>query len=104
MDRIVTADLTDEKADRPDDFDLAQEWDHVVDVVEQHRSTTEASVLIAARLLPVLQDHFGRHLRVDEPAQNHADDNIHPPEIPPRHRSSPPAGGRRPGPGLSLGA
>jgi hypothetical protein len=33
----------------------------VVDEVEQHRSLLSATVLISARLLPVLRDHFGRH-------------------------------------------
>lgn len=66
-DRIVTAEPTDLRAERPDDFDLAQEWDRVVDVVEQQRAATAASVLIHARLLPVLRSHFGRHCEVDGP-------------------------------------
>lgn len=67
VDRIVEAEVTELPADRPDDFDLAQEWDRVVDVVEQQRATTAASVLIPERLLPVLRTHFGRHIQVEGP-------------------------------------
>lgn len=67
VDRIVTADVTDLRADRPDDFDLSREWDRVVDVVEQQRASMAASVLIHTRLLPVLRSHFGRHCEVDGP-------------------------------------
>lgn len=68
VDRIVDATITDLAAVRPDDFDLAEEWDRVVDVVEQQRSTTEATVLVPERLLSVLRSHFGRHFHVQGPA------------------------------------
>ena len=68
VDRIVGADITEVPAERPDNFDLAEEWDRVVDVVEQQRATTEATVLVPERLLPVLQSHSGRHFQVDSPA------------------------------------
>ena len=67
VDRIVGAAITDDDADRPADFDLAQEWDRVVDVVEQRRAMTAATVLIAQRMLPVLQSQLGRHVEVVGP-------------------------------------
>ncbi len=61
VDRIVEATVTDLAAERPAGFELSREWERVVDEVEQHRSLLSATVLISARLLPVLRDHFGRH-------------------------------------------
>lgn len=61
VDRITGATLTDLAAERPADFELGREWERVVDEVEQRRSLLSATVLIAARLLPVLCTQFGRH-------------------------------------------
>jgi len=61
VDRIASAIVTDEKADRPKDFDLATQWQGIVAEMEQRRSLVSATVLIAARLVPVVQSHFGRH-------------------------------------------
>jgi predicted DNA-binding transcriptional regulator YafY len=61
VDRIVAADITDEAARRPEDFSLPRAWQEVVDEVEQRRSRTWAMVLIEARFVPILRDHFGRH-------------------------------------------
>ena len=68
VDRIVHAEITTEPADRPADFDLSQEWDRVVEVVERQRATTVAVVVIAQRWEPVLRDMFGRHFELDGPA------------------------------------
>ena len=61
VDRIASAVVTDEKAERPVDFDLATHWQGVVAEMEQRRSVVSATVLIAAKLVPVVQSHFGRH-------------------------------------------
>ncbi|MGH3316524.1 MAG: helix-turn-helix transcriptional regulator [Nocardioidaceae bacterium] len=61
VDRITEARLTGNAAARPDDLELPQVWEQVVDVVEQRRALTSATVLIAARLMPVLRAQFGRH-------------------------------------------
>ena len=61
VDRILEAEPTDQRAARPDDFALASAWEQVVGEVEQRRSRTWATVLIEARFVPVLRDHFGRH-------------------------------------------
>jgi predicted DNA-binding transcriptional regulator YafY len=61
VDRILEAEPTDQPAVRPDDFTLASAWEQVVGEVEQRRSRTWATVLIEARFVPVLRDHFGRH-------------------------------------------
>ena len=65
VDRIVHAESTEQPAERPDDFTLAAAWDEVVGEVEQRRSTTWATVLIDARFVPILRDHFGRHCHPD---------------------------------------
>ena len=61
VDRIVEATVTDQAADRPVDFALSREWEQVVDEAEQRRSLVSATVLVDARLLPVLRGQFGRH-------------------------------------------
>ncbi|WP_166345602.1 helix-turn-helix transcriptional regulator [Phytoactinopolyspora limicola] len=61
VDRIVLAEPTDLRAERPDEFTLAAAWQDVVDTVEQRRSRTWATVIIATRFVPILQDQFGRH-------------------------------------------
>jgi predicted DNA-binding transcriptional regulator YafY len=65
IDRIIGAEPTDEAAQRPDDFTLATAWQQVVGEVEQRRSRTWATVLIEARFVPILRDHFGRHCHTD---------------------------------------
>ncbi len=70
VDRIVEADLTDQPAERPDDFTLATAWDKVVGEVEQRRSRTWATVLIETRFVPILRNHFGRHCEIDAELQD----------------------------------
>ncbi|GAA0408392.1 transcriptional regulator [Acrocarpospora corrugata] len=65
VDRIAEAELTDEPAERPDDFALAAAWERVVGEVEEKRSRTWAIVLIEARFVPVLRNQFGRHCHVE---------------------------------------
>src|SRR5438067_622763 len=61
IDRILQAEPTGQPAARPGDFTLASAWEQVVGEVEQRRSRTWATVLIEARFVPILRDHFGRH-------------------------------------------
>lgn len=65
VDRIADAEATDEDAVRPDDFTLDAAWQEVVGEVEQRRSHTWATVLLATAFVPVLRDHFGRHCHVE---------------------------------------
>ncbi|GAA4012578.1 WYL domain-containing protein [Allokutzneria multivorans] len=65
VDRIISAEPTEEPAERPDDFTLAEAWETVVGQVEQKRSRTWATVLVESRFLWVLQDHFGRHCEIE---------------------------------------
>jgi predicted DNA-binding transcriptional regulator YafY len=69
IDRIVAADVTDDRFERPDGFTLATAWQRVVDEVEQRRSRTWATLLIPTRFAPILQDQFGElaSRTVDEP-------------------------------------
>lgn len=73
IDRIVEVVVTDVVAERPNDFELSREWDRVVDEVEQRRSLLSATVLIDARLLSVLRNHFGRHC---EPLETRDDGRV----------------------------
>jgi len=61
VDRILQAEQTGQPAARPDDFTLATAWEQVAGEVEERRSRTWATVLIDARFVPILRDHFGRH-------------------------------------------
>jgi predicted DNA-binding transcriptional regulator YafY len=64
VDRIVEAVVTDDPANRPDDFELALAWQRIVDQMEQQRSLVQATVLIEGRFVHVLQSHYGRHCEV----------------------------------------
>jgi predicted DNA-binding transcriptional regulator YafY len=66
LDRIVAAEITDQPAQRPDDFELEAAWDEVVDEMEERRSRTWATVLVDQRYLPVMRDRFGRHCHTED--------------------------------------
>ena len=87
VDRIVEALATDEPAERPDDFELAEAWEEVVGEMEQRRSRTWATVLIERPL----RRHPARPFRPPLPGRGRG-----------RRRPGPDAGGRsepaRPGP------
>jgi len=64
VDRMSSLAITDRVAEHPADFDVAAAWSDIVEVVEQARSQTAATVLVDAGLVHVLRGQFGRH--VDE--------------------------------------
>ncbi|MEV4477478.1 MULTISPECIES: helix-turn-helix transcriptional regulator [Nonomuraea] len=64
VDRITGAEPTEEEFERPDDFEAGAAWQEVVEEMERRRSTVAATVLIAARFVPILRDRFGRHCEV----------------------------------------
>jgi predicted DNA-binding transcriptional regulator YafY len=64
VDRMETASVTEETAERPADFDLAWAWDDVVTEVERKRSLVSATVLVEERHVDVLRRQFGRHCEV----------------------------------------
>ena len=70
VDRIVEAVVTDQPVERPEDFELAQAWQEVVDQIKQQRSLVQATVLIEGRFAPVLQSHYGRHCEVLDTLDN----------------------------------
>lgn len=75
LDRVTSAEVTGlAAAAPPEGFDLAEQWRQVVERAERQRSTVTATVLVPARYLPILRDHFGRHLQVEprDPAARHA--------------------------------
>ena len=66
VDRIVAAEIIDEPAERPTDFELESAWEEVVEQMEERRSSTWATVLVEERYLPVMKDRFGRHCHVED--------------------------------------
>ncbi|MFC4056965.1 helix-turn-helix transcriptional regulator [Planomonospora corallina] len=66
VDRITGAEVTDEPAERPGDFDLAAAWQEIAGEIELRRSRTWATVLVEERFVPVLRDQFGRHCHPEE--------------------------------------
>ncbi|MFE7407401.1 helix-turn-helix transcriptional regulator [Isoptericola sp. NPDC057559] len=66
VDRVGALEVTDETAAVPDDLDLQAEWRRVVGEVEERRSATWATVLVAPEHVAVLRDQFGRHTRVED--------------------------------------
>lgn len=62
VDRVLAAEATDERFERPPGFRLARAWADVVSTVEARRGATTATVRIDVRRVPILRDHFGRHL------------------------------------------
>ena len=65
LDRVVSAEPTDETFERPGDFELEEAWAEVVGEVEERRSQTWATLLIETRNVWILRDHFGRHCHVE---------------------------------------
>lgn len=63
VDRIVDAEVTADHFERPTDLELSTAWEEVVDEVERRRARTTATVTVAARLAPFLEQQFGRHGR-----------------------------------------
>jgi len=66
VDRVLAAEVTAVPAARPDGFSLSAAWEQITGEVERKLSQTWATVLIEARFVPVLRDHFGRHCQVDD--------------------------------------
>ena len=64
VERMSSLAITDRVADHPADFDVTAAWNDVVEVVEQARSQTAATVLVDAGFVHVLRGQFGRY--VDE--------------------------------------
>ncbi len=64
VDRMAGVVLTGQGFERPADLDVPGTWQEVVGEVERRRSPVVATVLAAARLVPVLEDRFGRHCAV----------------------------------------
>ena len=67
IERIVWATVTDEPADRPDDFDLAEAWNTVVRDVNEQRESASAIVVTNTAIVPFLREQFGE-LAVEETA------------------------------------
>jgi predicted DNA-binding transcriptional regulator YafY len=65
VERVVSAELTDEPFERPADFDLSAAWNEIVEQMEVRRSGLTATVLMDERYLWVMQGRLGRHCEVD---------------------------------------
>ena len=70
VDRIVAATITDEPAERPDDFDLSEAWARVVEEMEQQRALLSATILMPAKFVWVMQDRLGRNCSIEGPVDD----------------------------------
>ncbi|WP_020386065.1 helix-turn-helix transcriptional regulator [Kribbella catacumbae] len=70
VERITEAEVTDQPAERPADFDLSEEWSRVVEEMEQQRSLMAATLLIDERFVWVMRGRHGRHLEVVGPVDD----------------------------------
>jgi predicted DNA-binding transcriptional regulator YafY len=64
VDRMETADVLDEAADRPPDFDLVDAWGTVRQEIEAHRALAGATVHVAEEHVDLLRNQFGRHCSI----------------------------------------
>jgi len=62
--RMRSVVVLDERADRPEGFDLAQTWASTVAAVEEHRRRVRALVRVPAYALRPLRERWGTDLRV----------------------------------------
>lgn len=67
IERIIWAVVTDEPADRPNDFDLAEAWNRVVCDVNQQRESASTIVVTNTEIVPFLREQFGE-LAVEDTA------------------------------------
>lgn len=65
VDRVVSAETTDESFERPDGFELSTAWAEIVERMEERRSGLTATVLMDERHVWVMQDRLGRNCEVD---------------------------------------
>ncbi|GAA1708358.1 WYL domain-containing protein [Isoptericola hypogeus] len=73
VDRVRGLEVTATPSAVPDDLDLAAEWERIVGEVEERRSATWATVLVASEHVGVLRAQFGRHTHVEDPGDADAD-------------------------------
>jgi predicted DNA-binding transcriptional regulator YafY len=66
--RVTTAELTDEPAIRPPDFDLQQAWQEIVATVDERRGVVLVTALAEADMVRWLRVRFGTRLTVGAPA------------------------------------
>lgn len=64
VDRMESADVLDEPAERPAGFVLDEAWDTVVTEIERQQASVSATVLVDERFVSVLRSHFGRHCEI----------------------------------------
>ncbi|MFC8596746.1 helix-turn-helix transcriptional regulator, partial [Isoptericola sp. NPDC057191] len=71
VDRVRAVEVTGDPASVPEGLDLQAEWRRVVHEVEERRSATWATVLVAPEHVDVLRAQFGRHVEEDEGGDPH---------------------------------
>jgi predicted DNA-binding transcriptional regulator YafY len=72
--RVRSAELTDEPAIRPPDFDLQQEWHEIVTTLDERRGLQQVAALVDRDMLRWLRAHFGTRVIVGD---MHDDGRIH---------------------------
>lgn len=66
LNRMRSVELTDERAERPVDFDLRSAWQDVVAAVGERRLTVQATVRIDPSFVPGLRGQFGGDMMLAE--------------------------------------
>ncbi|MGV0742892.1 helix-turn-helix transcriptional regulator [Mycolicibacterium sp. XJ870] len=64
IDRVSSVELTDDRVQRPDGFDLAESWREIADEVDRRRTPLEAQAICAPDGLGVLRMAFGGRLEI----------------------------------------
>ncbi|MFE9253776.1 helix-turn-helix transcriptional regulator [Streptomyces sp. NPDC006879] len=64
IDRVSSADLTDDPVDRPEGFDLAESWREIADEVDRKRTPLEIQAVCAPHGIDLLRMAFGGRLKV----------------------------------------
>jgi len=71
VDRISALAVTNEPAERPADFDLADAWNRVASDVEGRRASYSATLLVDAAIVPYLREALGAQAVAEEPLDDH---------------------------------
>ena len=72
--RVRSAELTDEPATRPADFDLQQAWQEIVTTLDERRDLRHVAALVDPGIVRWLRAHFANRLAVGD---THDDGRIH---------------------------
>lgn len=68
--RVADVEVTDEPADRPTDFDVAEAWERAVRQIDAARQRASAVIVVDTAVVPYLRSQFGEQAVEDEPVDD----------------------------------